>query len=58
MAKDEAKKSEVDLDHILSEIGDLGPFQIVNFVLLALPVILSGCFTVTYMFAASPVEYR
>lgn len=53
------KKSNLkDIDVILDSLGDFGKFQITNYVLIALSVLLSGAFAMTYVFTAGHVEYR
>ena len=57
MTEKEDKKTD-DLDFILSEIGEFGRFQKVNFALLAIPIVIAGVFGLTYVFTATPLEYR
>ena len=58
MTKEEQEKQEGDLDSVLSEIGGFGPFQIMNFILLAIPTALSGAYLYSFIFTAGPLEYR
>ena len=49
---------DADIDFVLTEIGNFGRFQIFNYILIALPVALCACHIVTYVFTASPLDYR
>ncbi|XP_068231490.1 organic cation transporter protein-like isoform X2 [Palaemon carinicauda] len=47
-----------DIDAILREIGEFGPFQRRTFLLLCLPSILVGCGNLAYVFIAATPKYR
>lgn len=47
-----------EVDVILSDIGEFRRFQIVNFILLAIPIALGGAHSVSYIFTATPLDYR
>ena len=49
---------DADIDVVLNEIGQFGRFQIMNYALIALPVALMACYVVSYVFTATPLEYR
>lgn len=50
--------NEITLDSILVHIGQFGKYQMVNYLLLALPMFLNSIFSVTYVFTASTVAHR
>ena len=47
-----------DLDSVLKEIGELGRFQVRNFILLAIPIMLSTSYGLSYVLTSTPMEYR
>lgn len=47
-----------DIDGILKYLGDFGKFQIINYILISFPVLLSGAFSLSYVFTAGQLEYR
>lgn len=47
-----------DLDTILQELGQFGKFQVKNYVLIAIPIALTACFSLNYIFTAGQLEYR
>ncbi|KAJ6638845.1 Organic cation transporter protein [Pseudolycoriella hygida] len=47
-----------DIDAILSELGGFGKFQIINFTLICISVILSAATSLTYVFATGNLNYR
>lgn len=50
--------NEITLDSILVHIGQFGKYQMVNYLLLVLPMFLNSIFSVTYVFTASTVTHR
>ncbi|ALC44949.1 CG7458, partial [Drosophila busckii] len=46
------------LDAILVRIGQFGRFQIINYVLLCVPMVFNAFFSISYVFTASPVVHR
>lgn len=57
--KRKAKKSKmIDFDEALEEIGEFGRFQIINYLLLCLPLFFSAGNSLTYVFTAGVPEYR
>ncbi|XP_030571482.1 solute carrier family 22 member 4-like [Drosophila novamexicana] len=46
------------LDAILVRIGQFGRFQIINYVLLCVPMVFNAFFSISYVFTASTVEHR
>lgn len=50
--------SNFNLDTILIEIGQLGKFQLINYMLICFSIVLSACFTLSYVFTAGDLHYR
>lgn len=50
--------SSFELDAILQELGQLGKFQVKNYILIAIPIALTACFSLNYIFTAGQLEYR
>lgn len=50
--------NEITLDSILVHIGQFGKYQMLNYLILALPMFLNSIFSVTYVFTASSVLHR
>lgn len=50
--------NEITLDSILVHIGQFGKYQMLNYLVLALPMFLNSIFSVTYVFTASSVTHR
>lgn len=48
----------IDLDGVLSELGEFGKFQKIIYVLTFLPVILDSCLCMSYIFTTAQVDYR
>ncbi|XP_065164782.1 organic cation transporter protein isoform X2 [Atheta coriaria] len=48
----------MNFDDILDELGELGRFQIVTYLLICLPVLFSGANSLSYVFTAGIPEYR
>lgn len=46
------------LDDLLREIGKFGNYQIFIFTLLAFPIMLSGAYSVSFVFTAGDLNYR
>ncbi|KAG6440867.1 hypothetical protein O3G_MSEX001477 [Manduca sexta] len=51
-------KDGVDLDAILSELGQFGRYQIQNYCLILLPIMFSAVYNSQYIFAAGEIAYR
>lgn len=50
---------ESDLSYILNDIGgSFGKFQLFNYAIIAIPICLSGIFSLTYVFTAMNLDYR
>lgn len=58
MGADGKAKPDSDLDFVLSEIGEFGPYQIWNYILIAIPIALSATYVVGYIFTATALDYR
>lgn len=50
--------SSVATDQIMEGLGHLGRFHVVNYILLALPVLSAATYSITYVFLAADVNYR
>ena len=50
--------TDSDLDDILFEVGEFGPYQIVTLLALAVLKVISGPTMVSYMLVATPLNYR
>lgn len=48
----------MDFDLILEEIGELGRYQITNYLLLCLPVLFAAANSLSYVFTAGIPNYR
>jgi len=46
------------LDAILVRIGQFGRYQIINYVLLCVPMLFNAFFSISYVFTASTVVHR
>lgn len=49
---------DCSLDSILTDIGQLGNYQIKYYMLLSIPMMFNAIFSLTYIFTAGSVEYR
>lgn len=52
------KNADTIVDDVLTEVGDLGFFQVYTFLLIYLLNFLSAFSVVNYMISANPLEYR
>lgn len=50
--------SEMDLDHVLEEIGEFGKYQKIKYYLLCLPVFFGAANSLSYVFTAGQQNYR
>ncbi|XP_030383352.1 solute carrier family 22 member 3 [Scaptodrosophila lebanonensis] len=57
-AKTTTSNDDNSLDAILVRIGQFGRFQIINYVLLCVPMIFNAFFSISYVFTASTVVHR
>lgn len=48
----------VDIERVISEIGPFGLFQIINYILIAIPLTMQGCYDIAYIFTADNLNYR
>lgn len=53
-----AAADDNSLDAILVRIGQFGRYQIVNYVLLCVPMVFNAFFSISYVFTASTVVHR
>lgn len=47
-----------DLDVLIREVGPFGKYQLVNYLLLCIPITLTTMYTLTYVFTAGDLSYR
>lgn len=48
----------MDFDEVLEELGELGKFQLTNYILVCLPVFFSAANSLSYVFVAGVPDYR
>lgn len=58
MGADTKGKQDADIDFVLTEIGNFGRYQIMNYALISIPVGLMACYVVGFVFTAAPLDYR
>lgn len=51
-------EKEINIDNILSELGNIGKFQLINFILIGIAILLSSIVSLTFVFAAGELNYR
>lgn len=51
-------QKEMDIDTILNELGTVGKFQLINFFLIGIAILLSSIVSLTFVFAAGELNYR
>ena len=54
----EPVRNEVDLDQIFVEIGELGRFQVKNYVQLSVVVLFAASVYLNYIFTSGQLNYR
>ncbi|CAG9859099.1 unnamed protein product [Phyllotreta striolata] len=52
------RHNQVDFDDVLEEIGELGRYQIVIYILVCLPVLFGAANSLSYVFTAGVPQYR
>ncbi|XP_055906955.1 solute carrier family 22 member 3-like [Eupeodes corollae] len=52
------QSEDFSLDAILVRIGQFGKFQLINYLLICIPMLFNAIFSVTYVFTASTVVHR
>lgn len=55
---DDVDIDESNLDNILTEIGGFGRFQIITYILICIPNIISAATYVNFMISATTLDYR
>lgn len=50
--------TNANFDVILEEVGQFGLYQVVTYLLICIPNILSATYAVNYMFSANTLDYR
>lgn len=58
MNKDSETKDADDIDYVLENAGEFGKYQIVHFILMILPIVLSAAFAVEFIVTSSTDDYR
>lgn len=53
-----SREGIVDLDAILSQLGQFGRYQVQTYCFILLPIMFSAVYTSQYIFAASATDYR
>lgn len=53
-----ATEKEFDIDTILLEVGEFGRYQIKNFILICIGIIVLSEMSLTYVFTAGILQYR
>lgn len=48
----------MNFDDMLEELGEMGRFQTITYILVCLPVIFSGANSLSYVFTAGVSNYR
>lgn len=48
----------MDFDEVLEELGELGNYQLTNYILICLPVFFSAANSLSYVFVAGVPDYR
>jgi hypothetical protein len=52
------EKHEFDLDTVLEKEIKFGKYQILIFIIIALPIFMNGIYTGSYIFTAGSLNYR
>lgn len=50
--------SQHDLDYVLIDVGEFGKYQILHFILMVLPIVLSATYAVEFIVSSSTDDYR
>lgn len=56
--QDDDADSLNDLDHVLSDVGEFGKYQIGHFILMILPIVLSATYAVEFIVTSATDDYR
>ncbi|GAB0089512.1 solute carrier family 22 member 3 [Sergentomyia squamirostris] len=56
MSVEEGKKFNLDL--LIQQIGPFGKFQLINYLLICLPIAMTAMYTLTFVFTAGDLDYR
>lgn len=57
-AKGKVDENDDGLDYVIQEIGEFGRFQIINYILIFIPIALSTTWLLSFIFTAATLEYR
>lgn len=52
------KEGKVDIDAILAQLGEFGPYQVKTYCLILLPIMFSAVYNSQFIFAAGATDYR
>lgn len=55
---DDTDEQQHDLDYVLNDVGEFGKYQIVHFILMILPIVLSATYAVEFIVTSSTDDYR
>lgn len=50
--------TDSNMDALLTEVGPFGRYQLITQLLICIPSILAGSYSVNYMISASSLDYR
>lgn len=50
--------SQNDLDYVLSDVGEFGKYQIFQWILMILPIVLSATYAVEFIVTSATDDYR
>lgn len=53
-----SSSEKFELDNVIREIGQFGKFQLINYILISIPLGLTAVYALTYVFTASDLNYR
>uniref|UniRef100_A0A1L8DEQ3 Putative synaptic vesicle transporter sv2 major facilitator superfamily n=1 Tax=Nyssomyia neivai TaxID=330878 RepID=A0A1L8DEQ3_9DIPT len=56
MSVEDGKKFNLDL--LIQQIGPFGKFQLLNYLLICLPIAMTAMYTLTFVFTAGDLDYR
>ncbi|KAJ9596866.1 hypothetical protein L9F63_012122 [Diploptera punctata] len=48
----------MELDEVLDKVGHFGKFQVINYTLIGITILLSSVYSLSYIFTAGDLEYR
>lgn len=51
-------EEEIDLEPVIKEIGQFGKFQLLNYILISIPILFIGIYSLSYIFTTEDLNYR